>query len=261
MNSRSTQALLIIDYQIGLAQLVRDYGTNDFRNNMLAHAALDKTFNLPVVMATLSDESPSGQMLKEILDMYPNTALIRPQGEVNAWDSPDFRAAVEATSRKQMIIGGIVTEVCTTFLALSLVDEGYEVYANAEGSGTFDKRLADDANRRMEAAGVTLMGWWAILGDLFRDWRNVPGLPELLPTIDKYVACFLSFCFSFSLHLHEYQLSDERYLFAYGLAARHPGTAIVDGTLVEVQREFTTNSGTALGERLPRAVLIYVRSS
>jgi nicotinamidase-related amidase len=160
---------------------------------MLAHAALGRTFNLPVVMTTSSDEGPNGQMLKEILEMYPNATLIRRQGEVNAWDNPDFRAAVEATGKKQMIIGGIVTEVCTTFLALSLVDEGYEVYANTEGSGTFDARLAEDANRRMERAGVTLMGWWAILCDLFQDWRHVPGLTELLPTIDRYVGIFTFF--------------------------------------------------------------------
>ncbi|KAL3482926.1 Isochorismatase-like protein [Aspergillus germanicus] len=213
---KDNAALLIVDYQVGLAQLVRDYGTNDFRNNMLAHAALGKTFNLPVVMTTSSDEGPNGQMLKEILEMYPNTTLIRRQGEVNAWDNPDFRAAVEATGKKQMIIGGIVTEVCTTFLALSLVDEGYEVYANTEGSGTFDQRLAEDANRRMERAGVTLMGWWAILCDLFQDWRHVPGLTELLPTID-------------------------RYLFAYGLVARHHGAAIVNGTLAEIERELIAN--------------------
>lgn len=44
--------------------------------------------------------------------MYPKAPLIKRNGEVNAWDNPDFRAAVEATGRKQIILGGIVTEVC-----------------------------------------------------------------------------------------------------------------------------------------------------
>jgi hypothetical protein len=44
--------------------------------------------------------------------MHPNAPFIKRQGEVNAWDNPDFRAAVEATGKKQLIIGGIVTEVC-----------------------------------------------------------------------------------------------------------------------------------------------------
>ncbi len=44
--------------------------------------------------------------------MYPKAPLIKRNGEVNAWDNPDFKAAVEATGRKQIILGGIVTEVC-----------------------------------------------------------------------------------------------------------------------------------------------------
>jgi hypothetical protein len=73
----------------------------------------------------------------------------------------------------------------TAFLALSLIDEGYEVFANTDASGTFDVRLAEDANRRMEKAGVTLMGLFGIVCDLMRDWRNTPGLDQLLPFLDK----------------------------------------------------------------------------
>ncbi|KAI9934537.1 hypothetical protein ASPWEDRAFT_118038 [Aspergillus wentii DTO 134E9] len=211
---KDNAALLVIDHQVGLAQLVRDYSTNDFRNNMLAHAAIGKVFDLPTVLTTSSDQGPNGLMLKEIIDMHPNATLVQRQGEVNAWDNEAFRAAVKATGKKQLIIGGIVTEVCTTFLALSLIDEGYEVYANTEASGTFDPRLAEDANRRMEKAGVTLMGIFGIFTDLMRDWRNTPGLTELLPVLDKYQ-------------------------FAYGLVARHHAGAIQNGTLAEVELSLT----------------------
>lgn len=103
---------MVIDHQVGLATVVRDYSTNDFRNNMLAHAAIGKAFDIPVVLTTSSDEGPNGQMLKEILNMYPNTTVVRRQGEVNAWDNEEFRNAVKATGKKQLIVGGIVTEVC-----------------------------------------------------------------------------------------------------------------------------------------------------
>jgi nicotinamidase-related amidase len=97
---------------------VRDYSTNDFRNNMLAHAAIGKAFDLPTVLTTSSDTGPNGLLLKEIRDMHPNATLIQRQGEVNAWDNEEFRAAVKATGKKQLIIGGIVTEVCKSFLSL-----------------------------------------------------------------------------------------------------------------------------------------------
>ncbi|KAL4880653.1 Isochorismatase-like protein [Aspergillus karnatakaensis] len=208
---KANAALLIIDLEVGLTQLVRDYSTNDFRKNMLAHASLGKAFGLPVVITTSSDTGPNGLLLKEIREMYPDVAIVHRQGEVNAWDNAAFRDAVRATGKQQLIVGGIVTEVCTAFLALSLVDEGFQVYANTEASGTFDKRLAEDANRRMEKAGVTLMGYFAIVCDLMRDWRNTPGLTELLPLLDQYQ-------------------------FAYGLVARHHAGSIMNGTLAPVEQ-------------------------
>ncbi len=45
--------------------------------------------------------------------MYPGAPLIKRQGEVDAWDNADFRAAIKATNRTQIIIAGIVTDVCT----------------------------------------------------------------------------------------------------------------------------------------------------
>jgi len=43
--------------------------------------------------------------------MYPNVTVIRRNGEINAWDNADFRAAVKATGKKQMIVAGITTDV------------------------------------------------------------------------------------------------------------------------------------------------------
>ena len=117
--------------------------------------------------------------------MWPNAPYIRRNGEVNAWDNAEFRKAVEATGKKQIIIAGITTDVCTSFLALSLLEAGYTVFANTEASGTFNDKLAFDANRRMEKAGVHLMGMFAIAMDLMRDWRNTPGAKEVLPFMDQ----------------------------------------------------------------------------
>ncbi len=108
--------------------------------------------------------------------MHPQAPYIRRNGEVNAWDNPEFRAAVEATGKRQVVLAGIVTEVCTlhshlndclaclndtslgtAFLALSLREAGYSVWANTDASGTFTPMLAEDANRRMEQDGVHLV--------------------------------------------------------------------------------------------------------
>lgn len=95
----------------------------------------------------------------------------------------------------------------TEFLALSLRAAGYTVFANTEASGTFSSRLAADANRRMENAGVILQGMFAIAMDLMRDWRNTPGSLQVLPFLDQYLP-------------------------AYGFVARHHEAAVLNGILV-----------------------------
>lgn len=44
--------------------------------------------------------------------MYPDAPLIQRQGEVNAWDNAEFRDAIRATNKSQIIMAGIVTDVC-----------------------------------------------------------------------------------------------------------------------------------------------------
>ena len=117
--------------------------------------------------------------------MPPTAPFVKRNGEVNAWDNADFRAAVEATGKKQVIIAGITTDVCTAFLALSLVEAGYTVFANSDASGTFDVKTASEANDRMRAAGVQVLSMFAVACELMRDWRNTPGAVEMLPFFDK----------------------------------------------------------------------------
>ena len=105
--------LLILDLQVGLYHLARDFDATLYHNNLLAHASLGQLFDIPVVMTTSAETGPNGPLPKEVVEMYPNASFIKRQGEVDAWDNPDFRAAIKATGRKQIIVGGITTDVCT----------------------------------------------------------------------------------------------------------------------------------------------------
>ncbi|KAF2192371.1 isochorismatase hydrolase-like protein [Zopfia rhizophila CBS 207.26] len=210
--SKNDSMLLILDLQVGLYQLARDWDATLYRDNMMAHAELGKLFDLPVVMTTSAQQGPNGPLPKEMLEMYPDAPLIQRQGEVNAWDNPEFRAAVQATGKKQIIVAGIVTDVCTAFLALSLRAEGYSVFANIEGSGTTTELIRDTANSRMERAGVQLVSLFSIVCDLMRDWRNTPGAKEVLPYLDKYMP-------------------------VYGMLARGHAAAVENGTMIPGEEE------------------------
>ncbi|KAI4111021.1 MAG: hypothetical protein LQ345_006892 [Seirophora villosa] len=204
--NKNDAMVIVADLQEGLYQVVRDFDTITYRNNMIAHSAIASLFSLPIVLTTSAETGPNGLLPKEISALYPSAPLIRRNGEVDAWDNADFRAAVRAQNKSQIILAGITTDVCTEFLALSLRAEGYTVFANTEASGTFTDKLARDANDRMVAAGVVLQGVFAIVMDLMRDWRGTPGSAQVLPWLDTYLP-------------------------AYGYVARAHEAAVTNGTL------------------------------
>ena len=47
--------LLVVDMQEGLYQVSRDQTAVNMKNNIVAHAALGKVFNLPTILTTSSD--------------------------------------------------------------------------------------------------------------------------------------------------------------------------------------------------------------
>ena len=178
--SKENAALLMIDHQTGLMQIARDYQYDEFKNNILALAAIGKLYNLPVVLTTSFEKGPNGPLLPELKKEFPNAPFIPRPGQINAWDNEDFVKAVKATGRKKLIIAGIVTDVCVAFPALAALSEGYDVYIVVDASGTLNKSIRDAALSRMVHAGAILMGWFSLSAELQRDWRdNGEGLTQL----------------------------------------------------------------------------------
>ncbi|KAK4192049.1 Isochorismatase-like protein [Podospora australis] len=207
---KNDSLLIVVDLQVGLFHTVRDWDPTVYKQNMLAHAAIGQVFNLPTILTTSAETGPNGPLPQEILDMHPTAPLIQRQGEVNAWDNPEFREAVRAANKSQIIIAGIVTDVCTAFLARSLRAEGYSVWANLEASGTVTKEIRDLANDQLTRAGVNVVSLFAIVCDLMRDWRHTPGAVQLQPWLDRWMP-------------------------AYGMISRAHRAAVVNGTHVPGQ--------------------------
>lgn len=101
----------------------RDYEPTEFRNNIIAHAAIAKLFNIPIVLTTSAETGPNGPLPKEIIELNPNAPIIRRNGEVDAWDNAEFRKAVQDTGKSQVILAGITTDVCSSFLSNQCPDE------------------------------------------------------------------------------------------------------------------------------------------
>ncbi|MFC0278500.1 isochorismate family cysteine hydrolase YcaC [Falsigemmobacter intermedius] len=178
--NKDDAAVLLVDHQTGLLSLVRDIDPDKFKNNVLALADLAKYFNLPTILTTSFEDGPNGPLVPELKEIFPDAPYIARPGQINAWDNEDFLTAVKATGKKQLIVAGVVTEVCVAFPVLSVLAEGYEVFVVADASGTFNEMTRNAAWARMEAAGAQMMTWFGTACELHRDWRNdVEGLGAL----------------------------------------------------------------------------------
>ncbi|MGX1785791.1 isochorismate family cysteine hydrolase YcaC [Bosea sp. NPDC055332] len=173
-------AVLLVDHQAGLLSLVRDIDPDKFKNNVLALADLAKYFKLPTILTTSFEDGPNGPLVPELKQTFPDAPFIPRPGQINAWDNEDFVAAVKATGRKQLIIAGVVTEVCVAFPALAAIEAGFDVFVVTDASGTFNEITRHSAWQRMSDAGAQLMTWFGVACELHRDWRNdVEGLGAL----------------------------------------------------------------------------------
>ncbi|MBA4224173.1 MAG: hydrolase [Methylobacterium sp.] len=173
-------AVLLVDHQTGLLSLVRDIDPDKFKNNVLALADLAKYFKLPTILTTSFEDGPNGPLVPELKQTLPDAPFIPRPGQINAWDNEDFVKAVKATGRKQLLIAGVVTEVCVAFPALAAIEAGFEVFVVTDASGTFNEITRHSAWQRMSDAGAQLMTWFGVACELHRDWRNdVEGLGAL----------------------------------------------------------------------------------
>ena len=161
---KNDAAVLLVDHQAGLLSLVRDIEPDKFKNNVLALGDLAKYFNLPTILTTSFETGPNGPLVPELKAQFPDTPYI----------------AVKATGKKQLIIAGVVTEVCVAFPALSAIEEGFDVFVVTDASGTFNEITRHSAWDRMSQAGAQLMTWFGVACELHRDWRNdIEGLATL----------------------------------------------------------------------------------
>jgi nicotinamidase-related amidase len=177
---KNNAAVLLVDHQTGLLSLVRDIDPDKFKNNVLALADLAKYFGLPTILTTSFENGPNGPLVPELKQTFPDAPYIARPGQINAWDNADFVKAVKATGKKQLIVAGVVTEVCVAFPTLSALAEDFEVFVVTDASGTFNALTRDAAWERMAAAGAQLMTWFGVACELHRDWRNdIEGLGTL----------------------------------------------------------------------------------
>jgi nicotinamidase-related amidase len=165
-------AMLLVDHQSGLFQTVGDMDMTVLRTHVITLAKIATLSKIPVITTASVPEGPNGPLIPEIHENAPHAQYVARNGQINAWDNPDFVAAVKATGKKTLIIAGTITSVCMAFPAISAVEEGYKVFAVVDASGTYSKMAQEITLVRVVQAGVVPIDTGAVASELQRTWNR-----------------------------------------------------------------------------------------
>jgi nicotinamidase-related amidase len=164
-------ALVLIDFQNEMFEVIRSETNADLVElhvRLLAKTA--RAFGMPVVLSTVGvGFGFNGPTLASIQAELEGLEPID-RSSMNAFEDPAFRAAVEATGKKRLIIAGLHTEICQTFATVQALKDGYDVmYVTVGGRSQAAHRTAID---RMAHAGAIPTTALAVVTETFRDWAS-----------------------------------------------------------------------------------------
>ncbi|MBV8741898.1 MAG: isochorismatase family protein [Sinobacteraceae bacterium] len=176
--SPADSAILLVDHQPGVLGMVGSLPTEMVSRNAGILARLGEDLHIPLVITSTRETLEFlGTNLPPIQSGAPNAYArrIRRGGTLNAFHDPAFVEAVKKTERNNLIISGLLTDVCLAHSVISAMASGYQVQVVADASGT-SSTLADGVTYdRLHDLGAVLTTTYGILFELFPDLSTLEG--------------------------------------------------------------------------------------
>jgi nicotinamidase-related amidase len=162
----------LIDYQPEQYSTVRSSTREEIDLGVVALCKLAVAYEVPVVLSTVGVDLGVNEGTAEVIRKeLPGVEEIDRSG-VNAWEDADFRAAIENSGRRKVVMAGLWTEVCLTFPTLDMLAEGYEVYPVADAVGGISTVAHDRAFERVIQAGAHPITAIQFGSELMRNWAR-----------------------------------------------------------------------------------------
>lgn len=171
-------AIVLVDHQPGVLRMVGSLPADLVERNSGKLARLGEELVIPlVVTSTRENLEMLGTNLASIQTGAPRAyaARIRRPGTLNAFEDPEFVAAVKSTGSQNLVIAGLLTDVCLLHSVISAVASCYHVQVVADSSGT-STQLADAVTYdRMRSLGAVITTTFGILFELYPDLSKPEG--------------------------------------------------------------------------------------
>jgi nicotinamidase-related amidase len=172
-------ALIVIDYQPSQIAAVRSMDPDLVLKNIVSTVRTAKVFGVPIVHSTVNVSSGRGKpTVPELAELLGDSPPID-RTTLNAWEDPDFLAAVD-TRRRKLILCALWTEICMAFPALDAIREGYDVYPVVDAIAGTSVEAHRAGLERVTQAGGHPVSWVSLACELQRDWARQETVEDMV---------------------------------------------------------------------------------
>jgi nicotinamidase-related amidase len=173
--SAAATVIVFADLQEGIVNVGVTNDPARLRTAVAALADLAAACSLPVVISCVPSTSGKvAPLLGEIVARLPDAKpLVRRTAD--AMDDAPFRAALEATGRKTLVIAGIATEIAVRLLALAALRDGFRPIVAVDACSGLDPRTESAMFMCLCNAGIELSAVGTIAAQLAGDFTSERG--------------------------------------------------------------------------------------
>jgi nicotinamidase-related amidase len=166
-------AIVMIDHAVGFGNVFRSHDISRHVNNTVGLAKTAGVFGIPLVLTNGADTCPYGPLFSELRAVTGDAhVIVREANFINAFETPQFAAAVEAAGRRKLVMSGLLTEGCVLGTALAGLARGYEVYVAVDATAGETLETHQAALQRMIQAGAVPVTWLSLASQYQGSYTN-----------------------------------------------------------------------------------------
>jgi nicotinamidase-related amidase len=174
-------AVVMIDHAVGFGNVFRSHDLSLHVNNTVGLAKTAGVFGIPLVLTNGADTGPYGPLFSELRAVTGGVPMIVREGNfINAFETPEFAAAIESAGRRKLVMSGLLTEGCVLGTALAGLERGYEVYVAVDATAGETLEIHQVAVQRMVQAGVVPVTWLSLASQYQGSYTNHETVPGFL---------------------------------------------------------------------------------
>jgi hypothetical protein len=174
-------AVVMIDHAVGFGNVFRSHDLSLHVNNTVGLARTAGVFGIPLVLTNGADTGPYGPLFSELRAVTGGApVIVREANFIDAFQTPQFAAAIESAGRRKLVLSGLLTEGCVLGTALAGLERGYEVYVAVDATAGETLETHQVAVQRMVQAGVVPVTWLSLASHYQGSYTNHQTVPGFL---------------------------------------------------------------------------------